>query len=115
MGSSQVEQYCLKLESFHQASLELLDGFPQPLEDRVWIDRAAPRRAPDAQAFGETRDDAHDDLHRGALALPERPGRLRDIAVAGDPLQLAPGLPTGLPIGADIPPCALAVIGAIGL
>jgi hypothetical protein len=39
---------------------------------------------------------------------------LREISMARDALQLAPGLATGLAIGADIPSSEPAVIGAIG-
>ena len=94
---------------------ELLGGLHQPTEDRIGIDLEHPRRAPDAQAFGQTRDDAHDELHRGALAMKDRAVRLSKISLAGDTLQLAPGLTTGMTIGAEVAASEPAVVGAIGL
>ena len=41
--------------------------------------------------------------------------RLREIALARDTLQLAPGLAARISIGADVAPCEPAVIGAIRL
>lgn len=38
---------------------------------------------------------------------------LREIALAGDTLQLAPGLVTGMPIGADITPAKPTMVGAL--
>ena len=40
--------------------------------------------------------------------------RLREIALTGDTLQLAPGLTTGMTIGAQVAASELAVVGAIG-
>jgi hypothetical protein len=45
--------------------------------------------------------------------MQDRAVRLREIAVARDALQLTPGLATGMPVGADIPPGEPAMIRAI--
>src|SRR5262245_4504165 len=94
--------------------VQLPRGLDQPPQDGIGIDREHPRRAPDTQTFGQTRQDAHDELRRGVLAMKERAVRLRKIALAGDPLQLAPGLTTGLTIGAQVAASEPAVVGAIG-
>ena len=47
--------------------------------------------------------------------MKDRAVRLRKIALAGDTLQLAPGLATGMTISADVAAAEPAVIGAIGL
>jgi hypothetical protein len=36
------------------------------------IDRKSPRRASDAHSLGQTREDARDQLHSGALAVNDR-------------------------------------------
>jgi hypothetical protein len=41
---------------------ELLGGLHQPTQDRIGIELEDPGRAPDTQTFGQTRDDAHDEL-----------------------------------------------------
>ena len=48
--------------------LELLRGFDQPLQHGIRVDLEHPRRAPDAQAFGQAGDHPHDQL--GATRLP---------------------------------------------
>ena len=45
--------------------------------------------------------------------MKDRAVGLREIAVARDTLQLAPGLAAGMPIGADVAASEPAVIGAI--
>ena len=47
--------------------------------------------------------------------MKDRAVRLRKIALAGDTLQLPPGLATGMPIGADVAASEPAVVGAIGI
>jgi hypothetical protein len=92
---------------------ELLGGLHQPTQDRIGIDPEDPGRAPDAQTFGQARDDAHDDLRRGVLAMKDRAVSLREIARAGDTLQLAPGLAAGMTIGAQVAASEPAVVGTI--
>ena len=103
------------MEKIRRKGLQLLRGLHQPLEDGVGIELEQARRAPDAQPFGQTRHDAHDELGRGALAMEHGAVRLREIPVAGDTLQLAPGLATGMAVGANIAPPEPAVIRAIVL
>ena len=93
--------------------LELLRRFDQPLQDRVRVDLKHARRAPDAQAFGQARDDAHDELGRQTLAMAERPERLEKGAAAGNAQQLPPGTATGVAIGAEIAPAHPAPIGTV--
>src|SRR5439155_8232637 len=100
-----VEQVCGK-------GLELLGGLHQPAQHGMGVDLENARRASDAQAFSQTRDDPHDQLFRGALPIKERPVRRREIALAGDTLQLTPGLSTGMSVGAAVAASAPAVIGA---
>jgi hypothetical protein len=70
--------------------------------------------APDAQALGQTREDAHDQLRRGALTVKERAMGFGEISMAGDALPLAPGLAARMPIRTDVAMSEPAVIGAIG-
>ena len=62
----------------------MLRGLHQPLQDGIGIDLEPPRRTPDSQAFGQAREDAHDELDGGALAVKERAEGLEKIAVTGD-------------------------------
>jgi hypothetical protein len=75
------------------------------------IDLEHPGRAPDAQAFSETRDDAHDELHRGAFAMKDRAAGFVEVSVTGDTRQLPPGLTTGMPIGAHSAAAQPAMVG----
>ena len=45
--------------------------------------------------------------------MQDRAGRLREIALAGDALKLAPRLTAGMPIGADVATAAPPRVGAI--
>src|SRR6266571_6371410 len=90
-------------------------AFHQPVQDRVWIDLEHPRRAPEAQAFGQTRDDAHDELHRGVFAMKNRAKGFVEIPVTGDTRQLPPKLAAGMPMGAAGAAAAPAVVGTIGV
>jgi len=92
---------------------ELLSGLHQPTEDRMGIDLEHPRGAPDAQAFSQTHDDTHDELHRGALARKDRAVGFVEVSVAGDTLQLPPGTATGIPIGAEVAASEPAMVGTI--
>src|SRR2546429_8194548 len=91
----------------------MLSAFHEPLEDRVRIDLAHPGRAPNAQAFSQTRNDAHDELGRGALAMKNRAMGFGDIPVTGDTLQLAPELATRMSVGADVAAAEPAMVGTI--
>src|SRR5215831_18567261 len=95
--------------------VELLCGLDQPAQDSIGIYLEHPRRASDAQPLGQTRDDTHDELQRGTLAVKDRAMGFREIALAGDALQLPPGLATGMPIGADIAAAQPAMVGTIRL
>ena len=90
---------------------------PSPPQRRtgVGLDRAAPRRAPATSACSQTGHDAPDESGRGGLAMHARAVRLRDLALAGDTLPLASGLPPGLPRGADGATAAPPLRGAIRL
>jgi len=92
---------------------ELLGGLHQPPEDRIRIDFEHPRCAPDAQAFSQTREDTHDELHRGAFAMKDRAVGFVVVSVAGDTLQLPPGTATGMPIGAEVAASEPAMVGTI--
>src|SRR5215510_8911203 len=93
--------------------LELLGRFDQPLQDRIRVHLEHPRGAPDAQTFGEARDDAYDELDRHALAVEDRAEGLQKIATADHAHQLSPGTATGMAIGAEIAPAHPAPIGTV--
>ena len=101
------------MEKIGRKGFELLRGLHQPPQHRMGVDFEHPCRAPDAQAFGQTGDDAHDELHRRALPMQEGAVRLRAIALARDALELVPGLAPGLAVGADIAAAEPAVIRAV--
>src|SRR6266446_3344247 len=92
---------------------QLLRRFDQPLQHGIGVDFEHPRRAPDAQAFGQARDDAYDELDRHALAMEERPERLEKVAAADHTQPLPPGTATGMAIGADIPPSDPALVPTV--
>ena len=76
---------------------QLLRRLDQPLQHRIGIDCEYSRRAPDAQALGSARDDAHDELDRGALAMEEGAEGLEKIAATDDTQELPPGTTVGMP------------------
>jgi hypothetical protein len=92
---------------------QLLCRLHEPLQDRVGVDLAHPRRAPDAHAFGQARDDAHDELDGGALAVKDRAKGLEKVAATGDTQQLLPRTTIGMAIGAEIAPADPAAIGTV--
>jgi hypothetical protein len=51
---------------------ELLCSFDQPLQDRIRVDLEHPYSASDAHTFGQVRDNAYDEIDRGALAMKDR-------------------------------------------
>ena len=103
------------MEKIGRKGFELLRGLPQLSQYRIGIDLEHPRRAADAQPLRQTRDDPHDELHRGPLAVKDRAMGFREIALAGDALQLAPGLAAGMTVRADVAAAEPAVIRAIVL
>jgi hypothetical protein len=50
------------MEEIRRKGFQLLDGLHQPPQHRRGIDLEAPRRTPDTQPLGETRDDAHEEV-----------------------------------------------------
>src|SRR5215468_6774429 len=72
-----------------------------------------PRRVPDAQAFSQAREDVHDALDGGALAVKERAEGLEKIATTDHTQQLPPGTATGMAIGPEIAPADPAPIGTV--
>src|SRR5262249_36337327 len=83
---------------------QLLCRFNQPLQHRIRLDLEHPRRAPDAQALSQARDDTHDEVDGGTLPMKDRPEALQDAAATGDAEQLPPGTTVGMAIGAEIAP-----------
>jgi hypothetical protein len=82
--------------------LELLGGFHQPLQDGVGVNLKHPSRSTDAQAFGQTCQDAHDELDRGLFAVEERAMRLQKGALARRTVELTPRATTGMAVGPEI-------------
>ena len=93
--------------------LKLLGRFDEPLQHRIRVHLKHPRRAPDAQTFGQARDDAHDELDGGTLTIKEGAEGLEKIAATGDAQQLPPGTTIGMAIGAEITPGDPAPIGTV--
>src|SRR5262245_48079796 len=82
--------------------LELIYGFTQPLQHRVGVDLEHPRCGPNAQAFSQTRQHAHDQLHSDLFAMKNRAMMLGKIAVARGAVKLTPGAATGMAIGPQV-------------
>src|SRR2546430_13936204 len=93
--------------------LQVLCRLHEPLQHRIGINLEHPRRAPDAQAFGQARDDAHDELDGGTLAVQERTKGLEKVATTDHTQQLLPGTTIGTAIGAEIAPADPAPIGTV--
>src|SRR5215813_6941440 len=79
------------------------------------VDLEHPCGAPDAHAFGQARDDAHDELDRGALAMKDGAKGLEKKAATDDTQQLPPGATIGMAIGAEIAPADPAPIRTVGI
>src|SRR5262245_57675871 len=103
------------MQKIRGKGVELLRGLDQPAQDGIGIDLEHPRRVSDAQPLGQTRDDTHDELHQGTLAVKDRAIGFREIALAGDALQLAPGLAAGMTVRADVAAAEPAMVGTIQL
>ena len=83
--------------------LKLLGRFDEPLQHRMRVHLKPPRRAPDAQTFGQARDDAHDELDGGTLTIEEGAEGLEKRAAAGDAQQLGQQPPVGWPLARRLP------------
>src|SRR5215470_15329547 len=92
---------------------QLVGGLHQPLQHRVRVDLEHARRAPDAQALSQARDDMYDEVDGGALPMKDRPKALQEVAATGDAEQLPPGTTTGMAIGPEIAPADPAAIGTV--
>ena len=103
------------MEKIGGKDLELLGGFHQPVEHGISVDLEDPGRASDAEPFSQAGDDMDDELRRRAFAMEDRAVCLVKISLARHTLKLAPGLTTGMAIGADIAQTEPAMIGAIGI
>src|SRR3954463_15929605 len=77
------------------------------------VDLEHPRRAPEAQPLGQAREDPHDEVDGGALAVKDRAKGLEKIATADHTQKLSPGTATRMAIGAEIPPSHPAAIGTV--
>src|SRR5215208_1081832 len=85
---------------------QLLRRFNQPLQHRIRIDLEHPRRAPDAQALSQARDDTHDEVDGGTLPMKDRPEALQEVAATGDAADIPhrePDLDAFLSIKPGIP------------
>src|SRR5262245_2455221 len=92
---------------------QLLRRLHQPLQHRIGVDLEDPRRAPDAQPLGQARDDPHDEVDRGALAMEKGAEGLQKVVATHDAQQLPPGTAVGMPIGAEIAPAHPAPIRTV--
>src|SRR5215471_16007424 len=92
---------------------QLLRRLYQPLQHRVGVDLEDPRRAPDAQPLGQARDDPHDEVDRGTLAVKECTKGLEKVTTTDHTQQLPPGTAIGVAIGAEIAPAHPAPIGTV--
>src|SRR6267378_6046589 len=82
----------------------LISKGEDPLQHRVRVDLEHARRASDAQAFGQAREDADDELDRPTLAMQERPEGLQKVAATSATQPLTPGTAIGMAIGTEIAP-----------
>jgi len=67
------------------------------------VDLEHARRASDAQAFGQAREDADDELDRPTLAMQERPEGLQKVAATSATQPLTPGTALGWPLARRLP------------
>ena len=93
--------------------LQLLRRFDEPLQHRVGIDLKHPCGTPDAQAFGQAREDPYDEVRRGPLAVKEGAEGLETIPATGDAQQLAPWASIGMAVGTEIASAHPAAIGTV--
>ena len=73
--------------------------------------RYTTRGSPNAQAFGQARQHAPDQLHRRLLAMKDRAVMLWEIPVAAEAVELPPRAATGMAIGPQIPQPSPTAIG----
>jgi hypothetical protein len=74
----------------------------QPVQHRVRIDLEHPRGGPHAQALGQARQHADEQLHGSPFAMQNRALGLEKIAFAGETLELTPRATAGMAVGAQI-------------
>jgi hypothetical protein len=86
---------------------------PQPLQHRSRVDRAPPRRAPDASALGSARADAHNELGRRTLPVQERPKGLENGVTTAPTPPLPPGTAMGMAMGAERAPAHPTTLGPV--
>src|SRR4029450_13034058 len=85
----------------------------QPLQHGIGVDLEHPRCAPDAHAFGQARQDAHDELDRHPFAMEEGAEGLEKGATTDHTPQLPPGTTIGMAIGAEMAPADPAPRGTV--
>jgi hypothetical protein len=101
------------VQDVSREGLQLLCRIDQLPQDRIRIHLEHPRGAPDTQSLGQAREDTHNELDRGALAVKERAEGFEKIATTDYTQQLPPGTATGMAIGTEIAPAHPAPIGAV--
>ena len=89
----------------------LLRRVDQPPAPRIRVHLEPPRRAADAQACGEAREHAYDELNGGAFAMEEGAEGLEKVATPDHTQQLPPGTATRMAIGTEIAPADPAARG----
>src|SRR5262245_55411354 len=77
------------------------------------LDLEHARRAPDAQASSQTRDEAYDELDRGALDMEDRAEGLEKGATTDDTQQLPPRPTMRAAMGAEMAPAHPTPIGTL--
>jgi hypothetical protein len=92
---------------------QLLRCLNEPLQHGIGVHLEHPCRASDAQPFGQTGDDAYDEIDGCALAVKERTKSLEKVATTDHTQQLLPGPTIGMAIGAEIAPSHPAPIETI--
>ena len=87
----------------------------EPLQARMRVHLAPPRRAPEAEAFGQARANVHDEVDSGARAVQARAAGLEQVATTDPTPELPPGTTSGMASGAEIAPADPAPIGPVGV
>src|SRR5262249_32981692 len=85
----------------------------EPLQHRIRVHLKHPRRAPDAQAFGQACHRTHNEIDRDTLTIEERAEGLQKVAATGDAQQLPPAAPIGMADSTEIAPACPAPVPAI--
>src|SRR5262245_4826341 len=97
------------------AGVPRLRRFDPPLPHGLRGHRKHPRRAPDADAFGQACDAAHEEVAPAALAIEHRSRGLGPLAAATGTVKLAPRPPVGLTVRTQIAQTGSAPIRAGGM